>query len=104
MSAAPGCVECGAALAPDQEYCLDCGASQAPPPGPRWRRALVAAGLTIVIAGLALGVGYRQLSDDADSAASHGASVKPAPASGRGGDRDAPRRAAAARFAASPSR
>jgi hypothetical protein len=71
------CIGCGAELARDQEFCLDCGAVQDSPAGPRWRRPLIAAAVTLVIAVLVLAFAYLRMRDDADDAAgSHGAGAR----------------------------
>ena len=79
------CVGCGAELDRDQDFCLECGAAQVPSAAPQWRRPLVAAAVTLVIAALVLAFAYLRIRDDAnDAAASHAAAgnaVKPAGAS-----------------------
>jgi hypothetical protein len=87
------CISCGTRLEPDQEYCLQCGGRQAAP-GPRWRRALIAAGVTVALAALVLVFGYERMRDDAntDAAARHAASsgtVRQAEASDRATGTDA---------------
>jgi hypothetical protein len=87
MTAGPSCLRCGAELAPDQEYCLECGARQTPAVHPEWRRALIAAALTVALTALGLVLAYERMRDDAenDAAASHaarGGTVMQAAASG----------------------
>jgi hypothetical protein len=70
MTAAnPACVECGADLAPDQEYCLECGARQRQPTGPSWKRPLIAAALALAVTALVFVLAYAHMRDDADRAA-----------------------------------
>jgi hypothetical protein len=92
------CIRCGARLEPDQEYCLQCGARQAAP-RPRWRRALIAAAVTVALAALVLVFGYERMRDDAntDAAARHAAGsgkVRQAgasdPATGTGAEQPVP--------------
>jgi hypothetical protein len=83
----PACIRCGAELAPDQEYCLECGARQVSPAGPQWRRPLIAAAVTVVLAALAMMLAYERMRDDAkgEAAANHagdGRVVRPAAANG----------------------
>jgi hypothetical protein len=102
------CVGCGAELARDQEFCLECGAAQDSPAGPQWRRPLIAAAVTLVIAVLVLAFAYLRIRDDADDAAgSHGAgakAVRQAGASGSaaGGDSRKPARPAHLAAGSSP--
>jgi hypothetical protein len=65
--AEPVCIRCGVELAPDQEYCLECGSRRAAPVGERWRRPLIAAAVTLMVAGLVLLFGYQRMRDDAES-------------------------------------
>jgi hypothetical protein len=65
--AEPVCIRCGVELAPDQEYCLECGSRRAAPIGARWRRPLIAAAVTLMLAGLVLLFGYQRMRDDAES-------------------------------------
>jgi hypothetical protein len=90
------CVGCGAELVRDQDFCLECGAAQDFAGGPQWRRPLVAAAVTLVVAVLVLAFAYLRMRDDADdAAASHAAgasAVRQVGASGpaAGGDRRKP--------------
>jgi predicted amidophosphoribosyltransferase len=107
MNAAdPACVGCGAALEADQEYCLECGARQTPAFRPRWRRAVTAAAVTFVLAGLVLAFGYLRLRDDAedDSSGASREAVKRAAASAPAGASDSSRPAPGALLVAHPSR
>lgn len=86
--AGPSCVQCGAVLASDQEYCLECGTRRLPPHGGGWRVPLVAAAVTVALAVGVLLLVYDRMRDDADSDAAQGEPrsgrvVKPTPASGR---------------------
>lgn len=74
---APQCIRCGAELRPDQEYCLECGARQSEADAVRWRRPLIAAAVTLVLAALVLVLGYDQMRDSAnsDAAAAHRAAA-----------------------------
>jgi hypothetical protein len=105
-AADPSCVGCGAALEADQEYCLECGARQTPAFRPRWRRALTAAAVTFVLAGLVLAFGYLRLQDDAedDASSTSGGSVKRAAASVPAGASDSRQPAPGALLVAHPSR
>jgi hypothetical protein len=89
-AADPSCVGCGSALEAGQEYCLECGARQTPGFRPRWRRAVTAAAVTFVLAGLVLAFGYLRLQDDAedDASGANGGTVKRAAASAPAGASD----------------
>jgi hypothetical protein len=99
----PPCVECGAELAAGQEYCLECGASQITV-SPRWRRALIAAAVTVALSALVLVLGYERMRDDADGdAAVHAArdrTVKQAGASGPAGGSGSRKQVPAAQISA----
>lgn len=102
--AEPACIECGAGLAAEQEYCLDCGARQRGP-RPQWRRVAIAATLTVVLAVAVLLFAYARMSDDANRAADRGdrgrgAAVRQAGASDPATAPGRRQRAAAARLAA----
>jgi predicted nucleic acid-binding Zn ribbon protein len=105
MSSVDGCVRCGSKLAPDQEYCLECGARQTPAARPQWRRALIAAALTVALTVLVLVLGYERMRDDAegDAAASHSqrnGALKQAGASGPAGGSESRRPVPSAQLAA----
>ena len=91
------CVDCGAELAPDQEYCLECGARQTQPAGPSWKRPLIAAGLAVAVAAIVFVLAYARMRDDANDAgadAARSGAVTRSAASGReagtGGAKPAP--------------
>jgi hypothetical protein len=101
------CVSCGMQLAPDQEYCLECGARQFTA-RPQWRRALVAAAVTVVVSVLVLAFAYERMRDDADgdAAATHAArdqAVKQAGASAPAGGSGSQKPVPAAQLAAGQS-
>jgi hypothetical protein len=101
------CVRCGAELARDQEFCLECGSAQDSAAGPQWRRPLIAAAVTLVIAVLVLSFAYLRLRDNADDAAgSQGAgakAVRQAGASGPAAGSDSRKPARPAHLAADSS-
>ena len=107
--AAVRCIRCAAELAPDQEYCLECGAGQAPPPVAQWRRPLIAAALTVMLAGGVLAFGYTRMRDDAraDAAGSNagrGTAVKQAGATATAAASGSRKPAGAEHRAARPTR
>ena len=104
---ARSCVSCGTELAPDQEYCLECGARQITP-GPQWRRALIAAAVTVAVSVMVLAFAYERMRDDADgdAAATHaarGQAVKQAGANGPAGGSGSQKPVPAAQLAAGQS-
>jgi RNA polymerase subunit RPABC4/transcription elongation factor Spt4 len=104
----PSCLRCEAELEPDQEYCLECGARQTPAVRPEWRRALIAATVTVALTALVLVLGYERMRDDAenDAAASHaarGGTVKQAAASGPAGGSGSRKPVPGAQLAAQPN-
>lgn len=103
--ASRACLRCGAQLAEDQEFCLECGAAQSSPATPHWRRPLVAAAVTLLLAVLALGFGYERMRENADDTAASqpAAAVKQAGASATAASRGGPQPAPAARLAARSS-
>jgi hypothetical protein len=81
------------------------GPSTKPAAGPQWRRPVIAALITVVLASLVILLGYERMRHDANHDAAKGgaASVKRAAASGRGSANGAPRRPPAGPGGASPS-
>jgi hypothetical protein len=109
MTRAGSCVNCGAVLATDQEYCLECGSRRLPSPASRWRAPLVAAAATLIIGLAVLLFAYREMRDEADSEASHTSQTKsrligPAPASGPAAAAGVPNQPAGVQSAPSTSR
>jgi predicted nucleic acid-binding Zn ribbon protein len=106
-AASRGCIGCGAELAQDQEYCLECGARQTPVARPQWRRALIAATVTVALTAVVLVLGYERMRDDAKTdAASHaaaGGTVKRVAASGPASGSDSRKPLPAERLAAQRS-
>jgi predicted amidophosphoribosyltransferase len=104
MSAAgPACVDCGAGLEPDQEYCLECGARQTAAASPQWRRPLIAAGLALALAAIVFVFAYERMRDDAKQSADGHSAVTRAGASDRATSSGDPRRPGAVRLAARQS-
>src|SRR3954452_22566752 len=68
---ARACSSCGAALAPDQEWCLECGVGQPDRLGarPSWRTATAVLLTTGVLVAGAVGAAYAALNSDAKKAA-----------------------------------
>jgi uncharacterized paraquat-inducible protein A len=71
---APGtiaCPRCGAAVAPEQEWCLRCGAAARTRlvPTPNWRAPLMVLALIAVLAAIALALAFVELTNDNEPAA-----------------------------------
>lgn len=69
--AARSCPQCGAPLAPEQDWCLSCGApaSTRIAATPSWRAPLAIVGTVLVLAAAALTVAFLSLTDDAERVA-----------------------------------
>jgi hypothetical protein len=79
-SAGAACATCGAAMAPDQDWCLNCGQAA---PGrlggrPGMRAAATVAALTLALAGGAVAASYAALHDESKPPATAVASAPPA--------------------------
>ena len=81
--AARTCADCGAEMAPEQDWCLECGAAQPERSGlrPPWRTGVAVLATTGVLAAGAVAAAYAGLSQDAKRAAAPNAQASlPAPA------------------------
>jgi ribosomal protein S27AE len=70
-TATRACPRCGAALAPEQDWCLKCGApaSTRIAPAPSWRAPLAIVGVVLALAAAGIAIAFLELTNDAERVA-----------------------------------